>query len=310
MKILAISGGTKNGTNDSMAREALMGAAEQGAEVELINLFDLNLKPCTGCIACVGSLMSGGPGDCIMKDDLAWLEGEIQSADGILWVMPIFEKGAPAIFKILQDRLFGPSHDIGTNTIGKMIAEKMGKPGPAPTKFAKKVTSIIGIGGSDWMTRFSSDLNIAVMVPMWKVIDDQVFSWSKSLVMEDEKVARCHEIGANLAKAAADMENAKYLGDEGVCPNCHSRNFYLHADGAAECVVCGIKGKLNTDGGFKFDFDPEQMEHAHNLVPGKLLHMQDIGQNEGKLADLKKTPEFKARKEKYAAFLSHTKPQA
>lgn len=308
MKILAISGGTKNGTNDAMAREALMGAQEQGAEIELVNLFDLNLKPCTGCIACVGSLMSGGPGDCILKDDLAWLEGEIQSADGILWVMPIFEKGAPAIFKILQDRLFGPSHDIGTNTVAKMIAGQMGKPGPGDHKFAKKVTSFIGIGGSDWYTRFSSDLNIAMMVPMWKVIDDVTFPWSKSLVMNDAGVARCHEVGANLAKAAADMENAKYLGDAGICANCHSRNFYFHADGTAECVVCGIKGKLLTDKGLRFDFDPEQLEHAHNLVPGKMLHMKDIGENEGQLAELKQTPEFKARKEKYKAFLSHTKP--
>ena len=51
MKILAISGGTKNGTNDAMAREALMGAREQGAEIELVNLFDLNLKPCTGSMS-------------------------------------------------------------------------------------------------------------------------------------------------------------------------------------------------------------------------------------------------------------------
>lgn len=310
MKILAISGGTKNGTNDAMAREALMGAKEQGAEVELINLFDLNLKPCTGCIACMVSIMSGGSGNCIINDDLNWLEGEIHTADGILMVLPVFEKGAPAIFKILQDRLFGPSHDIGTNTVAKSIAEKMGKPGPAPTKFAKKVTSFIGIGGSDWNTRFSSDLNLGVMVPMWKVIDDVVFSWAKSLILDDAGVARCHEVGVNLAKAAADMENAKYLGDEGVCPNCHSRNFFLHGNGVAECVVCGIKGQLKVDGGFQFEFDPEQLEHAHNLIPGKLLHMQDIGKNESTLAEQKKTPEYKARQEKYKAFLSHTKPRA
>ena len=35
MKIIAISGGTKDGSNDAMAREALMGAKEAGAEIEL-----------------------------------------------------------------------------------------------------------------------------------------------------------------------------------------------------------------------------------------------------------------------------------
>lgn len=35
MKILGISGGMRNGSNDGMCIEALMGAKEMGAEVEL-----------------------------------------------------------------------------------------------------------------------------------------------------------------------------------------------------------------------------------------------------------------------------------
>ena len=44
MKILGISAGTKNGNNDAMCKEALMGAKEMGAEVEFIRLHDLDLK--------------------------------------------------------------------------------------------------------------------------------------------------------------------------------------------------------------------------------------------------------------------------
>ena len=36
MKILGISGGMRNGSNDGMCIEALMGAKEMGAEVEFI----------------------------------------------------------------------------------------------------------------------------------------------------------------------------------------------------------------------------------------------------------------------------------
>ena len=49
MKILGISGGTKNGNNDAMCKEALMGAKEAGAEVEFINLNELHIEHCTGC---------------------------------------------------------------------------------------------------------------------------------------------------------------------------------------------------------------------------------------------------------------------
>ena len=44
MKILGISAGTRNGNNDSMCKEALMGAKEMGAEIEFIRLLDLDIK--------------------------------------------------------------------------------------------------------------------------------------------------------------------------------------------------------------------------------------------------------------------------
>ena len=44
MKILGLSGGTPNGSNDAMCKEALMGAQECGAEVEFINLNQLEIK--------------------------------------------------------------------------------------------------------------------------------------------------------------------------------------------------------------------------------------------------------------------------
>ena len=53
MKILGISYGTLNGGNDTMVKEALMGAQEVGAEIEFINANTLNIKHCTGCKACL-----------------------------------------------------------------------------------------------------------------------------------------------------------------------------------------------------------------------------------------------------------------
>ena len=43
MKILGISGGMRNGSNDGMCIEALMGAKEMGAEVEFIQLQNLHI---------------------------------------------------------------------------------------------------------------------------------------------------------------------------------------------------------------------------------------------------------------------------
>jgi hypothetical protein len=312
MKVLAISGGTKNGNNDAMAREALMGAQEHGAEVEFIRLHDLNLKPCTGCIACVKGLMGGHNGDCIIKDDFKWLEEKIYDADGIIIVMPVFEKGSPGVMHVLQDRRFGPAHDPGPCTVAKMIAGKKGTAGPDPRKFERKLVSYIGIGGSDWVHRFSADMNLTAMTGSWKVIDDAVFTWAKCAVMEDVIVSKCRGIGVNMANAVkAGIDAAEYKGDPGVCPLCHCRNFYIGNDPKETvCVVCGMVGELViSDGKYTFAVDAEQYEHAHTLMPGKMKHMDDIYKNETKLAEQKQTPEYKERMKKYEDFFQAAKPR-
>ena len=113
MKVLGISAGTGGGSNDAMCKEALMGAKELGAEIEFINLHKLSIRHCTGCKACVMSLFSGKGNACVLKDDFQWLVDKMYEADGIVWAVPIFEKGAPGIFHTIMDR-FGPRLDWAT----------------------------------------------------------------------------------------------------------------------------------------------------------------------------------------------------
>ena len=311
MKILAISGGMKDGNNDAMAREALMGAKEQGAEVEFIRLLDLDLKPCTGCIACVQGMMRGGRGDCPIKDDMNWLDEKMFSADGVLFVMPVFEKGMPASMHLVQDRIFGPAHDPGPCSIAMKIAEKTGGPGPDPRKLKPKVVSYISIGGSDWVTRAAADMSLTAMARAWQVIENVVFPWSKSIVMNDESVAKCRDVGINLAKAAKlGAEKAEYIGDPGVCPECHSRNFHITNDPKETlCTACGLKGELKLSGGkMKFEIPEEEFAHSHFRMQGKLEHMDDIKRNEMQLIEDKKTDEYKRRMENYKNFISATTP--
>lgn len=315
MKILGISGGTKNGTNDAMVREALMGAKEMGAEVEFIHLLDLNIKPCNGCLNCVvgkDGIMNGGSGRCVLKDDLPWLEDKFYDADGVIFCMPVFEKGLPGFFKALQDRLEGPSHDIGMLTVAKQIHEKKGMTtgGPDPRAFKKKFATYIGIGGSDWTCRMAADFNLFGMVSMLVTVDNLVFSWGKSIIMQDDRVARIREAGRSIAKAAMDPDNAQYLGDPGICANCHSRLMYLNDDTSrVECSVCGIVGELSVvNGKIRFNFGPEQYEIAHDKLPGKLKHVEDIGRIEGAFAEAKQTQEFKNCMEAYKKFIQPSKP--
>ena len=309
MKILGISAGTRNGSNDAMCKEALMGAVEMGAEIEFINVWDLDLKHCTGCVACVKSLMSGRGGKCVLKDDFEWLRDRMMEADGIVFAGPIFESGCAGIFHTIADR-FGPRNDRAMNIIGTQIAEETGGTPPNPGILKDKVISFMSIGGSDWATRAQCDAAMLAMTPAWKVIDNEVFMWSKCIIMEDEKVQRAHEIGMHIAEAARDYEKAQYQGDPGVCPHCHCREFYL-SDDADKCIctLCGLEGTVAVENGkVTFTFKPEDEHKAHDIVSGKFLHAEDIKRNEGRLDEWRKSDEFKKRRKTYLEFIEASKP--
>ena len=310
MKILGISFGTKNGNNDAMCKEALMGAKEAGADIEFINMQELNIKHCTGCTACVISLMTGRGGKCVLKDDFEWLKDKMLDADGIIFVTPIFEDGTTGLFHTVCDRL-GPRFDKAMNIIGTQNAEKNGGMAPDPRNLKDKVVSFIAIGGSDWFERVQSECFTMSMMGAWKIINNEAFQWSKCIAMEDDKLAVGHQVGINLANAAKDMENAQYMGDPGICPHCHSRNFYLTdtADKAI-CACCGLEGEIAiVDKRITFKFAPETEGLAHNTLSGKFKHAGDINENEGKLMALKKTPEYKERMQMYKDFIQSSKPE-
>jgi multimeric flavodoxin WrbA len=319
MKVLGLSCGTLNGSNDAMCKEALMAAQQAGAEVEFINLHQLDIKHCTGCKACVMGLFSGRGNACVIKDDFQWLVDKMYDADGIIWAVPIFEKCAPGIFHTVMDR-FGPRLDRGNCMIAQKISENGGKP-IDPKYLKEKVVSFMGIGGSDWATRIQCDFNTMALTPKWTVIDNECFQWSLDIIMNDEAISRAHQIGTNLAQAAekiADgsfvpapgIHNEDYKGAPGVCPYCHSNNFFLKEDGTAICCLCGTEGVMkNVDGKYVFEFDADTwLPHAHDSISGKFIHGDDIQRNEGKARAAMSTDEAKARKAKYKDFIQSSKP--
>lgn len=308
MKVLGISFGTKNGTNDSLCIEALMGAKEAGAEVEFIQMSTLHIEHCTGCVACSRTLLSGKGSVCTVKDDFEWLLDKMLDADGIIMSDPIFEEGASGLFHTITDR-FGPRMDRGNNIIGTKVAEETGGKKPDPRIMKDKVVSYMGVGGSDWGTRVQCEHAMQALTPMWKVIDNKWFPWAKEIIMDDERLAEVRKLGVTLANAAKDIENASYKGEEGTCGHCHNKLFYLTpGTNEAICGLCGMIGQLEIeDGVTKFVFPEEQLGHAHDTLPGKFIHADDIKNKiEGEFLKVMKTDEYKARKKKYTEFIQPT----
>lgn len=103
-KIVAINGSPRSGWNtDILVREAAAGAASEGAEVEIIDLYKLDKF--TGCVSCFGCKTEGHLGRCVYKDGLADVLEKIRNADGLILGSPVYLGDISAGLRALYERL-------------------------------------------------------------------------------------------------------------------------------------------------------------------------------------------------------------
>ena len=92
MKIIAINGSSRiNGNTAELLSHALRGAAEGGAETELIHLRPLNYRGCASCFYCKDK--KNPHGICAMRDDLSPVLEAIKECDGLILGSPIYYGG-------------------------------------------------------------------------------------------------------------------------------------------------------------------------------------------------------------------------
>ncbi|MFA6362324.1 flavodoxin family protein [Methanoregula sp.] len=106
MKILAIHGSprTIRSSTRKLAGLVLEGAAEAGAETEIVDLADYRIIPCTACDACTLN------GICVNDDDVPSLIVRIQAADAIVFGSPVYIDNISGQMKVFFDRLADAIH--------------------------------------------------------------------------------------------------------------------------------------------------------------------------------------------------------
>jgi multimeric flavodoxin WrbA len=103
MNIIGINGSPRKGWNTHLlVAEALKGAASQGAETELIHLYDLRFRGCVSCFACK---QKENPGHCAFADELLPVLGRIHRSDGIILGSPIYVGDVTSSMRALLERL-------------------------------------------------------------------------------------------------------------------------------------------------------------------------------------------------------------
>ncbi len=108
MKVIAINGSPRKKWNTAtLLEKALEGAVSEGAETELIHLYDLNFKGCTSCFAC--KLKDGKSyGKCAMNDELTHELAKLKNADAVILGSPIYIGNSTGEMRSFMERFIYP----------------------------------------------------------------------------------------------------------------------------------------------------------------------------------------------------------
>lgn len=119
MKILAISCSPRiKGNTVTILEEALRGARDEKADVELYSISGKNIQPCDGCWDCART------GQCHIADDMQELYEKMVKADGIIFGTPIYYWGMTGQAKTLMDRtiaLSKPGRNLTNKVAGVVV---------------------------------------------------------------------------------------------------------------------------------------------------------------------------------------------
>lgn len=108
MKIIILNASPrKNGNTKKMCESFSKGVTEQGGEVEIINLYDIDFKGCRSCFACK---LKGGKnfGRCAYPDGLTPILDKVAQSDGVVFATPIYYGDITGVMKSCTERLLFP----------------------------------------------------------------------------------------------------------------------------------------------------------------------------------------------------------
>ena len=281
MSILGLHCGRRMGNSEILLKEALMGAEEKcGAEVEIIRLMDLTIKPCTGCEVCTKKRSRGEDMECVQRDDhMPFLLGKVLECDALILSTPVYVLTPPGFLKMIADRVF--RH--------------------AWTPIKPKVGAVLCVGGTDWVNLGLPLANLCLPRKI-KIVDQLLVTYSAGLgqvVMDEKAMVNARRLGRRVGEAMGlPIDEVKYMGEEEeTCPLCHSNLLRIRGK-FVECPLCDIKGRLEIEGDkVAVVYDAEELQRWRWGEPGTRKHHYEI--RETHKAYDKNLPEIRERLKKY-----------
>jgi multimeric flavodoxin WrbA len=215
MKAIAVNGSPRKGWNTAtLLRKALAGARKNGAETELVHLYDLSYRGCISCFACK-KIGGKSYGRCAVRDELTPILMRAAEADVLILGSPVYFHTETGEMRSFMERLLFPylTYTPGYASIfpGRVLTglvytmnvpeEKM------PTFYQdKSVEASRGI-----MTRVFGNCEVLLSTDTYQFTDYSKYvstAWDPAVKARrrqevfPQDCAKAYELGAKLALAA------------------------------------------------------------------------------------------------------------
>lgn len=282
MKLLGLTCGRPMGNTEVLMKEALMGAEEKGAEVELIRMLDLDIRNCIQCKnqAC----MRKGMEFCPIKDDAAFLYNKFMDSDGLIIGTPMYSWMAPGQLFVIRDRILGPKVDKAFAIEARKGTGRMGLGKFDERLFKPRVAGLIVNGGAHTTYQLAVPPLYTLTFGMEMVVVDKLLVFDLTAipgaaVLVDKAIKRAHRLGQNVAAALGkEYDDVEYRGDDpGTCPVCHNNMMLVGDSTTVECAVCNIFGKIKVEGDkVSVSFPRKEQQVSRLGFEGKRRHGDEI----------------------------------
>jgi multimeric flavodoxin WrbA len=212
MKILAIHGSphTTRSTTRKLAGFVLEGAAEAGAETEIIDLCDFRVTPCTACEGCSFN------GICVYEDDVPAIIERMKEADGVVFASPVYIDNVSGQMKIFFDRLADAIHyQLLAGKSGCSVATTHTSGGDEVVAYQNHVLNYLGVisvGGLSVATGGSIEAVEAAEVSarvLGKKLVDAIRNGFSDPIQEEE-IAGNREFFKDIVKENRDFRTEEY----------------------------------------------------------------------------------------------------
>jgi hypothetical protein len=214
------------GNSHVLALEAAAGAESYGAEIEMLNLTELRIDTCEGCLRCVFK------GKCSADDDMEMLLKKIIAADGLIVSCPVYLLSPAAVIKKLVDRAL----------VIALYADEL---------FNKRrgALTITSAGKEDWNPLGLEMLNqfaLAYGFPIYNYLEAYA-PGPAEILLQDRLLAETGNLGAGLVKYIQGEAEARIV-EPNQCPSCYSRSFRFLGNLQVQCPICLVKGEIDSSG--------------------------------------------------------------